>query len=269
MPYYRNDVSDQYQGTAFDPYTGRLNGAALVMNFLNQIESRKRKKKEEAWELEDRETQSRRGSLTEQNAGLDIAAKQREAANYQPPQSPAMKAFMERRQAKQEHKQRLDEIEARKKADIEVEKVKSGGRATTKPTLSFDTSYQYTKKIENFFPRITSERTRLESDLEKASKEYSDLSMLVKKNPKSFASAKYNSLKKTVDEGESRRSALSELEARLRAIWSGLQNGQPLSTEDANLIEKLLSTDLMKVKSGKSKAELEAEKSGVTLDPIK
>jgi len=57
MPNYGrySDPADQYQGTAFNPYTGRLNGAKLVMQFLSRMEADKRKKKEAGWELEDRQ----------------------------------------------------------------------------------------------------------------------------------------------------------------------------------------------------------------------
>ena len=51
---YSYGPEDYYQQGGFDPYTGRLNGGQLVMQVLNQIAGNKRKKKEEAWELEDR-----------------------------------------------------------------------------------------------------------------------------------------------------------------------------------------------------------------------
>jgi len=61
MPNYGrySDPADQYQGTAFNPYTGRLNGAQLVMQFLSRMEADKRKKKEAGWELEDRDLKKR------------------------------------------------------------------------------------------------------------------------------------------------------------------------------------------------------------------
>ena len=60
MPRYGyTDPAEYYQGTGFDPFTGRLNGGQLVMQVLNQIAGNKRKKKEEAWGLEDRELDRR------------------------------------------------------------------------------------------------------------------------------------------------------------------------------------------------------------------
>jgi hypothetical protein len=60
MPYrtYTNP-DEQYAGTAFDPYTGRLNGAQLVMQWMARREAEKQKKKQETWDVEDRELKKR------------------------------------------------------------------------------------------------------------------------------------------------------------------------------------------------------------------
>lgn len=60
MP-YRNyvDPTEQYQGTAFNPYTGRLDGAQLVMQFLARREQEKQKKKQAEWDIEDRDLKKR------------------------------------------------------------------------------------------------------------------------------------------------------------------------------------------------------------------
>ena len=61
MPrYYGGGPEDYYgPGSGFDPMTGRLQGGQLVMQVLNQIAGNKRRKQEEAWELEDRDTNKR------------------------------------------------------------------------------------------------------------------------------------------------------------------------------------------------------------------
>lgn len=62
MPYRYggySDPADYYQGTPFDPFTGRLQGGQMVMSVLNQIAANKRRKKEEEFELEDRDLRKR------------------------------------------------------------------------------------------------------------------------------------------------------------------------------------------------------------------
>jgi hypothetical protein len=60
MPYrtYTNP-DEQYAGTAFDPYTGRLNGAQLVMQWMARREAEKQKKQQAQWDIEDRELRKR------------------------------------------------------------------------------------------------------------------------------------------------------------------------------------------------------------------
>jgi hypothetical protein len=62
MP-YRNyggsDPAEQYAGTPFDAFTGRLNGGALVMQVINQLAALKKQKQQEGWEVEDRDINNR------------------------------------------------------------------------------------------------------------------------------------------------------------------------------------------------------------------
>ena len=61
MPYYgRTDPAEYYaQGGQFDPFTGRLNGGNLVMQFINQLQAIKQQKQQQQWAEEDRELKKR------------------------------------------------------------------------------------------------------------------------------------------------------------------------------------------------------------------
>ena len=56
MPYRNNGGPEDYydQSSAFNPYTGRLNGGQLVMQFLQRLQAEKDRKKQEGWDIEDR-----------------------------------------------------------------------------------------------------------------------------------------------------------------------------------------------------------------------
>ena len=62
MPYNRYGGPEEYyqQGSSnFDPYTGRLQGGNMVLEFLARIAGQKEKKKQEGWDVEDRELKKR------------------------------------------------------------------------------------------------------------------------------------------------------------------------------------------------------------------
>jgi len=62
MPYNRYGGPEEYyqQGSSnFDPYTGRLQGGNMVLEFLARIAGQKEKKKQEGWDIEDRELKKR------------------------------------------------------------------------------------------------------------------------------------------------------------------------------------------------------------------
>lgn len=64
MPYnsrYNSGPEDYYQqsGSNFDPYTGRLQGGNMVLEFLARMAGQKEQKKKEQWETEDRDINNR------------------------------------------------------------------------------------------------------------------------------------------------------------------------------------------------------------------
>ncbi len=61
MAYYRgySDPAEQYAGTSFDPYTGRLNAGQLVAQFMARMAAEKQRKQAEQWEVEDRDLNKR------------------------------------------------------------------------------------------------------------------------------------------------------------------------------------------------------------------
>lgn len=62
MPYNRYGGPEDYyqQGSSnFDPYTGRLNGGNMVLEFLARLAGQKEQKKKEQWEMEDRDINKR------------------------------------------------------------------------------------------------------------------------------------------------------------------------------------------------------------------
>jgi hypothetical protein len=110
MPYrtYTNP-DEQYAGTAFDPYTGRLNGAQLVMQWMARRKQEKEDKSKEAWEKIAREIEKENAELGLKTKKLDIAQKEREAKNYISPQA---KMFTEGITMAKEHQNRMAEIAA-------------------------------------------------------------------------------------------------------------------------------------------------------------
>lgn len=60
MPYNRYGGPEDYYGpeSGFDPYSGRLNGGQLVMQFLARMQAEKDRAQKEVWGQEDREYQS-------------------------------------------------------------------------------------------------------------------------------------------------------------------------------------------------------------------
>jgi hypothetical protein len=61
MPYRNYGGPEDYYGqdSGFDPYTGRLNGGQLVMQFLQRLQAEKDRKKQAGWDVEDREMNKR------------------------------------------------------------------------------------------------------------------------------------------------------------------------------------------------------------------
>ena len=66
------DPAQQYQGSGFDPYTGRLQGGQLVMQFMNRMREEQERKKAEQTEGEDRQWQAMLRELTKQEKELGI-----------------------------------------------------------------------------------------------------------------------------------------------------------------------------------------------------
>jgi hypothetical protein len=123
MPNYRYgqvDPTEQYQGSSFNPMTGRLNGAQLVMEFINRMQADKERKQQEQWALQDRAFQEQLRPLQLQQAQQGIAKNQLDIENYQPPESPAMQRFIERAKDRREQKQALERIEATARANKEA-----------------------------------------------------------------------------------------------------------------------------------------------------
>lgn len=118
---YGNDPADFYQGTGFDPYTGRLDAGAMVMAVLNQIAGRKKQKQQDEWDLEDRQAKQALLDMQRQGAALDLEGKRREAKDYE---SPALKDFKKRiedkRRAKADIEKAAKIAEINKNADIAV-----------------------------------------------------------------------------------------------------------------------------------------------------
>jgi hypothetical protein len=72
MPYRSyggSDPAEQYAGTPFDAFTGRLNGGALVMQVINQLAALKKQKQQEGWEVEDRDINKRYKEAQMSNLG--------------------------------------------------------------------------------------------------------------------------------------------------------------------------------------------------------
>ena len=163
MPRYYgySDPASYYADQGFDPYTGRLQGGALVMSMLNQLAGQKKQKQDEAWAVEDRQFQQAIRELQKKGATLDVQAKEREAQEYQ---SPTFKEFMkrwnERRQAQAAHKNRMEEIGAAGTVSKDVATIRQ--RGTAQKVGQLDTEYKKAKSA------IESRLTAAFADIEKA-----------------------------------------------------------------------------------------------------
>ena len=105
MPYRNNGGPEDYydQSSAFNPYTGRLNGGQLVMQFLQRMQAEKDRKKQAGWDVEDREMNKRVKEAQIRN--LDET---RSVRDYE---TPEQRAARENANKLQEHKFRLEEID--------------------------------------------------------------------------------------------------------------------------------------------------------------
>ena len=120
MPRYGySDPADYYQESGFDPYSGRLNGGALVMSVLNQIAGNKQKKKQEQWDLEDRELNKRYKEAQIANYGEQTAQSKREY------ETPEQRAKRERENASIEHRYRMREIKLQTESKKVTEQAKT------------------------------------------------------------------------------------------------------------------------------------------------
>lgn len=125
MPRYGYGQDDFYQGTGFDPYSGRMNGGQLIAQIIGSIAEGKRRKKEAGWEEEDRAWQKTQRARDEEQYG-----RAKEQYDYEKSirVDPGKKATFDwwkgAMEAKAQEQARMREIEAGKKANIEIAQAK-------------------------------------------------------------------------------------------------------------------------------------------------
>jgi len=176
MPRYgQTDPTEQYQGSAFNPMTGRLSGAQLVMEFLARMEAEKQKKQQAGWDIEDRGMKQTLFDLQKTQAEQGIARGQREARDYQPPESPATQQFRERMKDRREQAQAIERIkatgeEARKTAEVrnvtlEKERVKNTA-ALKKAYVTAKTNIEknFTKNLADIEKKFTTDVATIRKD---------------------------------------------------------------------------------------------------------
>lgn len=159
MPrYYGTDPTEYYRNSYFDPLTGRLRGGQMVMDFLNRIAEEKKKKQEASWELEDRGWLEEQRRMAREKYGQEQEAYEYEKKNRV---SPWLKMLFDWREKKKD-------IEARKKADIEVAKVRAGvaesneaERETRQDLLDARRTFATSRKVKR--DRITAIQKELKS----------------------------------------------------------------------------------------------------------
>jgi hypothetical protein len=138
MPYRTSSGPEDYyqQGSNFDPYTGRLQGGNMVLEFLARLAGQKEKAKQDEWAVEDRGFQEEMRGLQKTQAEQGVTKNQQTIQDYRPPMSQAEQDFRARRAAKEEEKRRLREIEAQAKATKSVNAAKP-----TKTAKELDSDY--------------------------------------------------------------------------------------------------------------------------------
>ena len=120
MPYnsrYAGGPEDFYQqGGDFDPYTGRLQGGNMVLEFLARLAGQKEQKKKEQWDMEDRSSELEMRKLQQTAAEQGVAMNQRKIQDYQPPIDPLVE-MLEGRNVKA--KDQMNRIELEKERGVQ------------------------------------------------------------------------------------------------------------------------------------------------------
>jgi hypothetical protein len=134
MPYYGGyvDPTEQYQGSGFDPLTGRLQGGQLIAQFLQNLARQRDEKQQREWDVEDRDLKRRLVEAQIGNYG--------EQANVRDYETPEQRRQRELDLEAKKHEYRVDEIGKRGEA--------SNTKATaTENKKAADQEYQDKKRI--------------------------------------------------------------------------------------------------------------------------
>lgn len=266
MPYYNNDPGPeiaQASGGVFNPYTGRLNGAALVMNFLNQIEAGKRKKKEEAWELEDRDLNKRYKEASIRN--LDEVKPTPEPKPVSKVSPLMVKSLMKRLDYPEESIQEVDTMNDPAlsstwgKLQDHIKTLQTQGLKIPKTAPTQKGKLQQAQ-LRSALGVIKDRGTRYNSALSQ---------LYANPDKGMLASGQIAEYEGILDE-------LERQSGEVAAMMNSLDENGELSEEQLRDLFLILKWKrrYRTIPKGptdapKSKAELEAEKSGITLDPIK
>jgi hypothetical protein len=260
---YGSDSVEQYGGTAFDPLTGRLSGGQLVMQVLNQIAALKEKKQQGEWDIEDRDLNKRYKEASIRN--LDEVRPSPEPKPVSKVSKEMVKSLMKR-------------LDYPGESLLEVDTMNDLALSNTWGKLQdhFKTLQAQGAKIPKtaLTPKGKFHAAQLKSALEivrsrKKVPESSLIQLLGNPEKSMFSEDKINELQGIASE-------LELQEGEIGAMMNTLDENGELSEEqlrDLLLIlkwkKRYRSIPKGSPAKEKSKAELEAEKSGVTLDPIK
>jgi chromosome segregation ATPase len=163
MPNYygRTDPQEQYQGSGFNPLTGRLNGGQLVMEFINRLQALKEKKKQEQWQLEDRELQK---EFTKARIA-EMGQPQRE---YETPEQVSARELSK---LQKQHEYKLKEIEAQGKNASDVAKTRAGATSRTSATQADKDAFNDIKRQKDEAKKLAVEKKKEYTSLSKRAEE--------------------------------------------------------------------------------------------------
>jgi hypothetical protein len=166
MPYsrYTSGPEDYYQqGSNFDPYTGRLNGGNMVLEFLARVAGQKEQKQKDQWAIQDRSSEMDMRKLQQTQAEQGIAMNQRKIQDYQPPVSPAAQFAMDRLGAVAAEQRRLREIAAQGEENRKTWETRSKVANKTFGTASVAMRKQYLSAKEKIETDFTAQSKAIES----------------------------------------------------------------------------------------------------------
>ena len=264
MPYYgRNDPQEQYQGSGFNPLTGRLQGGQLVMEFINRLQQLKERKKQEQWQLEDRGRQQIFQDLQRKKYEIDIedsirTAKERKTPEQELKEKQDWEQFITDQNIRQEQAR----IEAQAKADEARERIRAGKEAADKERLdkvdAIKERRRETKEKQTSYKKLVSDIAAYEKFV----------NQLKVNQTKSKTQEEYNAIGQQIFEVQASMAALDSQRQQIAEQYVGKEEPSPAQRRVPQTLPQRKGGESKRLLGiGQKTAPYVPEKSGVTRTP--